>query len=58
VDEARAEAVEEQARRDHRRLAELLATRVSSAADLDKAAEQLSVAEADLRRAHAASPEA
>jgi len=58
VDEARAEAVEQQARRDHQRVAELLATRVSSAADLDKAAEQLSVAEADLRRAHAASREA
>jgi HlyD family secretion protein len=58
VDEARAEAVEQQARRDHQRIAELLATRVSSQADLDKAAEQLSVAEADLRRAHAASREA
>lgn len=58
VDEARAEAVEQQARRDHQRIAELMATKVSSAADLDKAAEQLSVAEADLRRAHAASREA
>ncbi len=58
VDEARAEAVEQQARRDHQRVAELLATRVSSQADLDKAAELLSVAEADLRRAHAASREA
>lgn len=58
VDEARAEAVARQARRDHERVAELLATRVSSPADLDKAAEQLDVAEADLRRAHAASREA
>lgn len=58
VDEARAEAVEQQARRDHQRIAELLATKISSQADLDKAAEQLTVAEADLRRAHAASREA
>lgn len=58
VDEARAEAVEQQARRDHQRIAELLATRVSSQADLDKAAEQLSVAEADWRRTRAASREA
>lgn len=58
VDEARAAAVEQQARRDHQRIAELLATQVSSQADLDKAAEQLSVAEADLRRARAASREA
>jgi HlyD family secretion protein len=58
VDEARAEAVVQQARLDHQRVAELLATRVSSAADLDKAAEQLSVAGADLRRAQAASREA
>ncbi len=58
VDEARAEAVEQQARRDHQRIAELLATKVSSQADLDKAGELLSVAEADLRRAHAANREA
>lgn len=58
VDEARAEAVARQARLDHQRIAELLATRVSSPADLDKAAEQLSVAEADQRRAAAASREA
>jgi HlyD family secretion protein len=57
-DEARAGAVALQAQRDHQRVTELQATRVTSVADLDKAAEQLSVAEADLRRARAASREA
>jgi len=58
VDESRAQAVELQARRDHKRISELLATKVSSQADLDKAVEQLSVAQADLKRAQSAITEA
>jgi RND family efflux transporter MFP subunit len=58
VDEQRAEAVALQARQDHKRIAELLTTQVSSQADLDKAVEQLGVAEADLKRAHSATLEA
>jgi len=58
VDEARAQAVEQQARRDHQRISDLLASQVTSPADLDKATEQLQVAEADLKRAHAAIVEA
>jgi HlyD family secretion protein len=58
IDEARAEAVERQARLDHKRISELLATQVASQADLDAAIERLSVAEADLKRAHAAITEA
>lgn len=57
VDEARAQAVEQQARLDHRRTSDLVANRVSSTADLDKAVEQLRVAEADLHRARAATAE-
>lgn len=58
VDEARAQAVEQQARRDHKRISDLLASQVTTPADLDKATEQLQVAEADLKRAHAAIVEA
>jgi len=58
VEEARAQAVEQQARRDHTRISDLLASQVTSPADLDKATEQLQVAEADLKRAHAAIVEA
>lgn len=58
VDEARAEAVEKQARQDHSRVAELVSTKVSSQSELDKAIEQLRVAESDLQRAHAATLEA
>lgn len=58
VDEARAEAVEQQARQEHRRISDLVATRVSSQAELDKAVEQLRIAESDLRRARAATVEA
>lgn len=58
ADEARSQAVEEQARRDHRRITELLATKVSSPAEMDKAVEQWRVAESDLNRAHAATAEA
>ncbi len=58
VDEARAEAVEQQARQEHKRVSELLATKVSSQSEMDKAIEQLRVAETDLQRAHAATTEA
>lgn len=58
VDEARARAVEQQAQQDHRRVSDLLATKVSSASEMDKAIEQLRVAEADLQRARAATAEA
>ena len=58
TDQARAEAVLRQARLDHQRVAELVATKVTSQADFDKAAETLNVAEADLRRTQAAIAEA
>jgi len=58
VDEARAQAVEQQARQEHKRVSDLLATKVSSASEMDKAVEQLRIAEADLQRAHAATAEA
>ncbi len=58
VDEARASAVEHQARLEHQRVMGLLTNQVSSQADFDKAVEQLNVATADLRRAQAAILEA
>ncbi len=58
IDEARAAAVEEQAKQDFQRVADLLRDGVSSLADRDKAMEQLRVAESDLRRAQAATVEA
>lgn len=58
VDETRTQAVEQQARQEHKRVSELLATRVSSASEMDKAVEQLRIAEADLQHAHAATAEA
>jgi HlyD family secretion protein len=58
VDEARAQAVEQQARQNHQRVAELVSQQVSSQAERDKAVEQLHVAESDLRRARAATVEA
>lgn len=57
ADEARAEAVLKQARLDHERVSELLATQVSAQADFDKTMEQLRVAEADLKRSQAANQE-
>lgn len=57
VDETRAQAVEQQARQEHKRVSDLLATKVSSASEMDKAVEQLRIAEADLQRAHAATAE-
>ncbi len=58
LDEARAQAVDQQARQNHKRIFDLVTTKVSSQADLDKAIEQLSVAETDLKRAQAAITEA
>jgi HlyD family secretion protein len=58
VDETRAQAVEQQARQNHQRVAELVSQQVSSQAERDKAIEQLHVAESDLRRARAATVEA
>lgn len=58
ADQARAEAVLRQARLDHQRVAELVATKVTSQADFDRAAEALNVAEAELRRTQAAIAEA
>ncbi|MCC6235677.1 MAG: efflux RND transporter periplasmic adaptor subunit [Verrucomicrobiales bacterium] len=58
ADQARAEAVLRQARLDHQRVEELVATKVTSQADFDKAAETLKVAEADLRRSQASIAEA
>ncbi len=58
VDEARAQAVEQQARQDHQRTTDLVRTKVSSQAELDKAIERLQVAESDWHRARAATVEA
>ena len=58
VDEARAQAVLEQARQEYARISDLVSTKVSAQAELDKAIEQMQVAESDLRRAHAATTEA
>jgi len=58
TDEARADAVEEQARQDHQRVSDLLASGVSSQADLDKAVERLRIAESNLKSARAATLEA
>lgn len=58
ADEARAAAVEKQARQDYERVVNLVETKVSSQSELDKATEQLRVAESDLQRAHAATTEA
>ena len=58
ADLARSEAVLAQARLDHRRSSELLAGKIATQADFDKAIESLRVAEADLKRAQAAIAEA
>jgi HlyD family secretion protein len=58
ADEARAQAVEVQAQQDHKRVSELVSTKVSSQSEFDKAIELLRVAEADLQRARAATVEA
>ncbi len=58
VDEARAQAVEQQARQGHNRISGLVAAKISSQSEMDKAVEQLHVAESDLLRARAATVEA
>lgn len=58
VDEARARAVEQQAQQDHKRVSDLVTTKVSSQSEMDKAIEQLHIAESDLLRARAATVEA
>ncbi len=58
IDETRAAAVHDQARQDHKRIADLVGTRVSSQSELDKAIERLRVADSDLQRARAATLEA
>jgi RND family efflux transporter MFP subunit len=58
VDEARAQAVAQQAQQAHKRISDLVTTKVSSQAEMDKAIEQLHVAESDLQRARAATVEA
>lgn len=54
TDDARALAVEKQARLTHQRVTELLATKIASQENLDQAVEQLRIAEADVKRAQAA----
>ncbi len=58
VEETRAEAVDQQARQNHKRIFDLVTGKLNPQADLDKAIEQLGVAEADLKRAQAAITEA
>ncbi|MEO6740584.1 MAG: efflux RND transporter periplasmic adaptor subunit, partial [Chthoniobacteraceae bacterium] len=58
TDLARSEAVLAQARLTQKRASELLATKISSREDFDKAVEALHVAEADLKRSNAAIAEA
>lgn len=58
ADEARAQAIGQQARLNHKRVSDLFARQVNSPAELDKATEQLQVAESDLKRAQAAITEA
>lgn len=58
ADEARAQAVLQQARLDHKRGADLITSKVASQADFDKAVESLRVAEADLKRSQAVIVEA
>lgn len=58
ADLARSEAVLTQAKLDHERMMQLVASRAVSQADSDKSAEALRVAEADLKRSHAAIAEA
>lgn len=57
-DEGRAQAILQQARLDHARQADLIATKIASQADFDKSAESLRVAESELKRAQATIVEA
>jgi HlyD family secretion protein len=58
ADRERVLAIAKQARRDYERISELLANKVASESDLDKAVERLGVAEADLKRSESATLEA
>jgi HlyD family secretion protein len=58
ADVERSEAVLALARLDHRRTTGLLTTKAASQADVDKTAESLRIAQADLKRSHAAIAEA
>lgn len=58
ADEARAQAVLQQAQLDHQRMTDLIATKAVAQSDLDKAIESLRVAEADLKRSQAVIVEA
>lgn len=58
ADLARSEAVLALSRLDHRRKTDLLTTKAASQSDVDKTAEALRIAEADLQRTHAAIAEA
>jgi HlyD family secretion protein len=58
TDEARALAVDKQARLNHQRVSDLIATKVASQDELDKAVESLQVAAADVKRSQAAIAEA
>jgi HlyD family secretion protein len=58
TDEARAVAVAKQARLDHQRVADLVATKIASQQNFDKAIETLQVADVDVRRSQAAIAEA
>ena len=57
-DENRAQAVLQQARLQHKRLAELVSDKAASQEELDKATADLSVAEADLKRSRSSITEA
>lgn len=58
TDEARARAVLQQARLQHKRLAELVSGKAASQEELDKATETLHIAEADLNRSRSVIVEA
>jgi HlyD family secretion protein len=58
ADEARANAVLQHAQLDHKRVGDLIATKIATQSDFDKAVEFLRVAEADLKRSQAAIVEA
>lgn len=58
TDEARAQAVLQQARLQHQRLAELVSDKAASQEELDKATADLRIAEADLQRSQSAIVEA
>ncbi len=58
VDEARAHAVEQQARQNHKRTSELFGAKINSQSEFDKSIEELRIAESGLQLALAATTEA